>query len=233
MRNKLIIRSVLLVMIGCSSCSTVKNAMDTSTDRLRSWMDSGKTKLGLSVPDTVVTPIRNGSFEKNMGVPLSGNVARQVDNLMANEARRIQRFKHVSVDRLREGEVIRATIPMAQLFEPNDTLLSNKADNILRPFIRYMSFPGYYKLLLVTHTDNTGSEEYTQQLSEERAVELYDWFCKNGADSTYIAAYAKGSKQPVTRNDSEEDRALNRRLEIYLVPGDVLLKDARKGKISH
>lgn len=60
------------------------------------------------------------------------------------------------------------------------------------------------------HTDIVGSIQHNQQLSEERAKAVADFFIANGIDSSRISSKGFGSSKPV----SENDNALNRRVEF-------------------
>lgn len=89
-----------------------------------------------------------------------------------------------------------------------------------------------YRVMIVMHTDNTGSGAYRDRITEERANAVFDWFEESGVDTRYLFSYAMGDDMPVYPNDSMENREKNRRLEIYLVPGKKMLEQARKGRIA-
>ena len=85
-------------------------------------------------------------------------------------------------------------------------------------------------MLLVMHSDNTGSESYTMKMACSRVNAVFDWFDDNG-DVDYVVPYALGASEPYVKNDSMENRRKNRRLEIYLVPNIVMIEQAKRGKI--
>ena len=134
------------------------------------------------------------------------------------------------VELMRDDEVIVVTLPASQLFNANDTVLTSLGKTLLKPFTKYLKTPGFYKMLLVMHSDNTGSESYTMKMSCGRVNAVYDWFDVNG-DVAYVVPYALGSTEPYVKNDSMENRRKNRRLEIYLVPNTVMIEQAKRGKI--
>jgi outer membrane protein OmpA-like peptidoglycan-associated protein len=169
------------------------------------------------------------------------------ENLMTPEiksdkqADRIQEFQYnmavafkksnYEVEVMRDDEVIVITIPASQLFEPNDTVLSKLGEEQLKPFLRMVKNPGFYKMLLVMHSDNTGSSEYTLNLTRQRVNAIFDWFDENGSVD-YVVPYALGETDPLVDNNSVENRKTNRRLEIFLVPEQTMLQQAKKGKIN-
>lgn len=135
------------------------------------------------------------------------------------------------VETTRDGEVIVITIPASQLFDANDTVLNKLGEEVLKPFLRMVKNPGFYKLLLVMHSDNTGSSEYTLNLTRQRVNAIFDWFEENGSVD-YVVPYALGETDPVVDNNSVENRKRNRRLELYLVPEKTMLQQAKKGNIN-
>lgn len=169
------------------------------------------------------------------------------ENLMTPEikndkqAEKIQDFQYdmavafkksnYDVEIMRDDEVIVVTIPASQLFEPNDTVLTSVGETLLKPFLRMIKNPGFYKLLLVMHSDNTGSSAYTLNLTRQRVNAVFDWFDENGSVD-YVVPYALGDTDPIVDNNSVENRKRNRRLEIYLVPEKTMIQQAKKGVIN-
>ncbi|WP_454889088.1 OmpA family protein [Serratia quinivorans] len=78
--------------------------------------------------------------------------------------------------------------------------------------------PGW--LIVVSgHTDNTGNPTLNQRLSRERAESVRDWMRDTGdVPESCFAVQGYGESRPVATNDTPEGRALNRRVEISLVP---------------
>lgn len=137
-----------------------------------------------------------------------------------------------TVENYRNKEVLLVTIPARLLFAPNETLLNDKASNYLAPFKRYLRQPDTYRVLLVMHTDNTGSEQYRDEITEERVESVFEWFEEQGSDTSFLFYYPMSDKVPIYNNDSQENRDANRRLEIYLMPGKKMLEQAKKGRIE-
>lgn len=66
------------------------------------------------------------------------------------------------------------------------------------------------------HSDNSGSKSRNQKLSELRAREVFEYLIKKGVQNKlYFKGY--GSSQPVAGNDTEIDRAKNRRVEFEII----------------
>lgn len=137
-----------------------------------------------------------------------------------------------TVEAYRNKEVLLITIPAHLLFGPNMTDLKDSASEYLIPIKRYLKEPDMYRVMLVMHTDNTGSEPYREQLTADRVNAVFDWFEDSGADTRYLFSYALGDDMPLRPNDSMDNRDKNRRLEIYLIPGTQMVQQAQKGRIA-
>lgn len=73
-----------------------------------------------------------------------------------------------------------------------------------------------YKVQLAGHTDNIGKAEDNQRLSEARAQAVRQQLVAFGCKPENITAVGYGDTRPVADNDTEEGRALNRRVEITI-----------------
>ena len=172
------------------------------------------------------------SLDENLETPEIKN-DKQADKIQSFQYDMAVAFKksNYDVEVMRDDEVIIVTIPASQLFEANDTVLTQIGMQQLKPFLRMIKNPGFYKMLLVMHSDNTGSESYTLNLTRQRVNAVFDWFEENGSVD-YVVPYALGETDPIVDNNSVENRKRNRRLEIYLVPEKTMLQQAKKGNIN-
>jgi outer membrane protein OmpA-like peptidoglycan-associated protein len=75
---------------------------------------------------------------------------------------------------------------------------------------------GKTTLTVVGHTDNVGTNDYNQKLSERRALSVAQYLEKRRVDGMRLATAGKGETVPVSSNASESGRQANRRVEIYL-----------------
>ena len=76
-------------------------------------------------------------------------------------------------------------------------------------------------LELEGHTDNVGTDDYNQQLSENRANSVRDYLIHEGINSSSVAARGFGEGQAVATNDTAAGRQENRRVEL-IVSGDAI-----------
>ena len=67
------------------------------------------------------------------------------------------------------------------------------------------------------HTDDRGSDDYNQNLSEQRARAVADALEDMGVKSARLTIQGFGESRPLAPNDSEENRKKNRRTEFVIV----------------
>ena len=115
---------------------------------------------------------------------------------------------------------------------PNGITL-NMPGNISFPVNQYSILPSFYDVLnsvalvlkefdktavkISGHTDSTGSFEYNQKLSEERANSVANYLASQGVAATRLQAYGYGPRYPIASNKTPEGRAANRRVEIEIL----------------
>ena len=70
------------------------------------------------------------------------------------------------------------------------------------------------------HTDSTGSDAVNQPLSERRAEHVRDLLVANGVAGSRLTAVGYGASRPAVPNDTEANRALNRRVQLEISPNE-------------
>ena len=105
------------------------------------------------------------------------------------------------------------------LFDSGQSVLKAGSTKMLvNSLVDIKAKPGW--LIVVSgHTDNTGNTQQNQTLSLKRAEAVRDWMRDTGdVPESCFAVQGYGESRPVATNDTPEGRALNRRVEISLVP---------------
>ena len=74
-----------------------------------------------------------------------------------------------------------------------------------------------YTIAINGHTDDVGSDEYNEGLSERRAAAVRDYLVEANISEEILSVQGWGKKQPLVRGTSDEARAKNRRVELGIV----------------
>lgn len=73
------------------------------------------------------------------------------------------------------------------------------------------------KIAIEGHTDNTGDAAHNKKLSNDRANTVLNALVSNGIEKTRLSAKGFGAERPLVANDSEDNKAKNRRVELIKV----------------
>ncbi|MDR1086780.1 MAG: OmpA family protein [Endomicrobium sp.] len=74
----------------------------------------------------------------------------------------------------------------------------------------------FEKIRVEGHTDALGSDEYNRKLSLARAHAVHEVFAKYGIDTAKMEKIGHGESRPIDSNETEEGKANNRRVEIFV-----------------
>jgi len=95
--------------------------------------------------------------------------------------------------------------------------LSPKADRNVDKLADFLKKYPNRNVLIEGHTDSIGSDEYNLNLSRKRAGAVSDKLVGIGVDPGRVTTVGYGEKYPAVANDSEANRALNRRVEVIIL----------------
>ncbi|MDU7365798.1 MAG: OmpA family protein [Acinetobacter baumannii] len=109
-------------------------------------------------------------------------------------------------------------LPERLLFDFNDATLKQSHEAELTRLANQLNKYDLNKLKIVGHTDDVGNPEYNQKLSEERAQSVANLFLTLGFKKENIYVIGRGSTQPYVPNTTNENRAINRRVAIVIIP---------------
>ena len=119
------------------------------------------------------------------------------------------------------GKSVTITLASDVLFDSDSADLSAQADTTLKKAADQLStYPGG-QVTIVGHTDDVADDAHNQDLSQRRAQAVSDRLGQLASMSAYsVSVSGKGESEPRVPNDSDENRQLNRRVEITLVPSE-------------
>lgn len=119
---------------------------------------------------------------------------------------------------IRDGDNLRLQLPSNITFATGSANISQSFNPVLDDVARVLKKYEKTTMLIEGHTDSTGSAEYNQQLSLNRANAVRNNLVGNGVDSRRVTTEGYGESMPVADNDTESGRQLNRRVELRIVP---------------
>ena len=111
------------------------------------------------------------------------------------------------------------TLNSMSLFDSGRAQLKDGSTRVMVDALEMIKAHPDKRILVAGHTDNVGNPPSNLTLSTARAEAVRDWLVEaSGIPATQFAIQGYGDTRPVADNDTEAGRAINRRVEITLVP---------------
>jgi outer membrane protein OmpA-like peptidoglycan-associated protein len=102
-------------------------------------------------------------------------------------------------------------------FDTNKSEIKDESKPELKKLVDFLNLNPTVRIEVSGHTDNVGSDQLNQTLSENRAKSVYQYLVTNNINPTRLVYKGYGETQPVASNDNEEDRSKNRRTEFKII----------------
>lgn len=155
--------------------------------------------------------------------------SQNAENINKN-AQDIQDIKVQMVKDRNDLDAIKLVLGDAILFPTGKATLSQAADAALsRVAYNLKQFPNT-DVTVVGFTDNTGSVQLNQNLSEQRAQSVVKYLESQGIPASRLKAVGMGENDPIASNDTPAGRAQNRRVEMYITADQTMINNAQNGK---
>jgi len=119
---------------------------------------------------------------------------------------------------VRDGDNIILNMPGNVTFDTNQSTLKTDFNNVLKSVAIVLAEYDKTYVDVLGHTDSTGSDAYNQTLSERRAGAVAGFLQEQGIQSERLLVKGLGEAYPIADNAIAEGRAMNRRVEIAIVP---------------
>ncbi len=130
--------------------------------------------------------------------------------LLTKEAMKQEISANEMFEKINSGDALTLYIN----FETGKSAIKSESQSIVDELYQMLEENPSLKISVEGHTDNVGSKESNQSLSEQRAASLKTALVNNGIGSDRIETAGFGAEQPIADNSTEDGKAKNRRVEI-------------------
>ena len=209
-----------LLVVTLPSCATLKGALIGT--------GSGAA-LGAAV-GAAIGDGKGAAIGAAVGAAVGSSVGSIIGAVMDKKAKELEEVAGAEVETVTDVnglEAIKVTFDSGILFATNSATLSNESKTALKDFATKMSDLEDTDITIWGHTDNTGTYEVNQRVSNNRANSVQKYL-----NSCGIANERKSYDMPVADNGTVEGRAQNRRVEIYISANSDMVKAAENGEIK-
>ena len=146
------------------------------------------------------------------------------------ELEALENAKVESVTDANNLAALKVTFDNAILFATNSSTLSSASRSNLEKFAQSLRNTADTDVTIFGHTDNTGTYEVNQRLSNERAKAVSDFLTGAGIQNFRLTTIGKAYDDPIADNSTANGRAQNRRVEIYITANQKMIEDAQNGR---
>lgn len=122
------------------------------------------------------------------------------------------------IDVIREGDNIRLVMPSNITFASNQSYITSGFHATLNDVAKVLTKFDKTYLSIEGHTDSQGSNEFNQNLSEQRAISVRNYLVQQNILDGRLQVTGYGETKPLVDNSSDKNRAINRRVEIQIIP---------------
>lgn len=162
----------------------------------------------------------NAAIGAAIGALAGGASGRYMDNQQKelNEKLKAEQARDVlNLTRL-DGDALKIGVASDASFAVDSSTLSGGAQSTFNKIATTLKDYDKTAIHVVGHTDSSGSDEYNQKLSQQRAQAVAQFLTGRGVDSQRVLTWGRGESEPIAPNDTEAGRAENRRVDIVIKP---------------
>ncbi len=204
---------LLILALTLTSCSSWNNLTKGTVIGATAGAAVGAA-AGAYFGDTTKGAIIGAAVGGATGAIIGRNMDKQAEELARMEAAKVERI----------GEGIAISFESGLLFATNSAdLQAASRENLTTLATSLKNYPDS-DILVVGHTDSTGSASYNQTLSERRAASAKSFLMSQGIAESRIKSEGRGLNEPIADNNTVEGRDANRRIEVAIFANEEYVK---------
>lgn len=210
----------LCASVLLTGCGTAKST---------AWGAGIGTAAGAAAGAGVGYATGNTALGTAIGAVVGGVAGTLIGRHMDKQRQELEEIlpEEATIETVNNGEAIKVTFESGILFATNSTAIGDDAKSALRNFGSNLIQNADTDILIVGHTDITGTVEYNQTLSEKRARSVRDFLTLQGVEGARMETEGRGIHEPIADNNTVEGRLQNRRVEIFILPNAKMVADAQ------
>ena len=173
---------------------------------------------------------KNAALGAVLGGIVGGVAGGVIGNKMDKQAKDIKEaLPGAQVERVGEGIKITLSENMVN-FAFNSAELTSSAKTNLDKLATVLINNPDTNINIYGHTDNKGTAQVNQKISENRANSVKNYLISKGIASSRMITMGRGFSEPIASNDTDAGRAQNRRVEFAIAANEEMIKDAQQGQ---
>ncbi len=215
-KSRLFVSSLAaLSLVTVSACVTDPNTGEQKVSRTAIGAGGG------ALAGLLLGGLIGGSTGRIVGAGIGGIAGGAVGYQMDQQIKELKEQtagSGIDVTEADDGQSILVNLPDGVTFDVDSSTLKPQFRTTLDRIAQSLQTYPNSLIDVYGHTDSTGSDQYNQALSERRAKTVADYLTMRGVSAPRVRSLGYGESMPIASNDTESGRALNRRVEIKIVP---------------
>ncbi len=208
--------SVLAICAFMSGCATVNPYTGEAQTSKAVWGTAIGAATGAATGALVSNNHGAGALVGGLaGAALGGGVGYYMDT---QEAELRAELASTGVSVIRDGDNIRLIMPGNITFQTDSADINAGFYATLNSVAKVLNKYDNSTVMVMGFTDNTGSAQYNQTLSQNRAAAVAAYLQGQGVKSSRFEIMGMGSSNPIADNSTAAGRQQNRRVEIKIIP---------------
>lgn len=211
-------------IMGASAVAMLISGCATNPDGSYEYKKTGLGALGGAALGAGAGALIGGKSHRGRNAAIGGLtgavVGGAVGNYMDRQAVALKQSMP-EAEVIRDGDKVFVALPSGILFDLGKDVLKPSAKESLSKAAATLR-DSQTNIIIQGHTDSSGSDSINQPLSERRADRVREFLASQGVPASRMTAVGYGSSRPAVPNDTEANRALNRRVQLEISPNEKL-----------
>ncbi len=201
-----VLASMLTIVLLAGCTSSWRYAQPQPSETVKS------AALGV-VGGTVIGAVAGGAATGAVIGGISGGI---IGHYLAKHQTLVQKLSVNHVQVMLVGDNLRLILPADRFFAPNSPVINENYYPVLNQVAALLYGLDKYVVKVSGYTDNVGWPERNLALSRQQAQTIANYLWNRGLNARVLYATGYGSQMPIASNDTQDGRAMNRRIEISL-----------------
>ena len=214
---------VAILFTGCNASNTVKG-----------------TGIGVGAGAGVGAAIgaliggkKGAAVGAGVGAAVGGGAGALIGAKMDKQKKELEAIQGAQVESTNNGQAIKVTFGEDGILFPTGKFeLDATAKSKLTQFAASLNTHPDTYVEIYGHTDSSGGDKINIPLSEKRANSVEQFLVSQGVGVFRMASAGLGSSKPVAAEDAKGKQALNRRVEVYILPNEKMIQEAEAGTLK-
>lgn len=212
------------------SCAIIFSSCDASNTAKGTGIGAGAgAGLGAGL-GALIGGGKGAAWGAGIGAIVGGGAGAIIGNKMDKQKAELEKINGAQVESINDGQAIKVTFESGILFATNSSTLNTTSQSSLTSFAKSLINNPDTDIEIYGHTDSTGNDNINIPLSERRAQAVYSFLSSKGVSGKRMTSQGLGSSRPVADNSTSAGKAQNRRVEVYILPNEKMISDAKQGK---